>query len=130
MEPTNYEFFNVRASAVLTTSYVAGNIISYKNANPSKANQLIIYADFTIGSLTDAQLKVEFSHDGTAYYQESFSSISSTTDTLSLGVHKMAGTGKFRIAIPIKDNYIKISAIGTGTVTNSLLTLDAIIGTV
>lgn len=130
MEPTNYEIFPIRSAAILTTGYVAGTVLNYSNSNPSKANQLIIYAKFTIGSLTDCQIKVEFSHDGTNYYQETFSSISSGTDTLSLGVHKMTATGNYRIAIPIKDNYIKISAIGTGTVTSSSLAIDAIIGTV
>jgi len=120
---------NIRSAAILTNAYVAGTVIG-TNEGPSTYNQLIVYIDFTIGSLTDAQVKIEFSHDGTTYYQETFDSISSTTNTESLGVHKFAGTGKYRLAIPIKDNYIKISAIGTGTVTSSSMTIDAILGTV
>lgn len=122
----DYIFRNVRAAAILTNGYVAGTVI---DASPSH-NQLVIQADFTIGSLTDAQIKVEFSHDGTTYYQETFSSVSAGVSTESLGVHKLAATGKYRIAVPIKDRFIKISSIGTGTVTSSSLAIDAVIGTV
>lgn len=120
----NAKLTTVRASAILTTSYVAGTVIDTEGIR----NQLIVYADFTIGSLTDAQLKVEFSRDGVTYYQETFSSISSGTDTLSLGVHKMTATGKYRIALDVMDRYVKISAIGTGTTTSSLLAIDANVG--
>ena len=126
----DYIKFNIRSAAILTTGYVAGTVLSPTNGYPAKYNQLIVLADFTIGSLTDAQLKIEFSHDGTTYYQESFSSISGGTDTVSAGVHKFTASGKYRIAIPIKDNYIKISVIGTGTVTSSSMTVDAVLGTV
>lgn len=126
----DYIKFNIRSAAILTNGYVAGTVLSPTNGNPSTFNQLIVLVDFTIGSLTDAQLKIEFSHDGTTYYQESFSSISGGTDTVSLGVHKFTATGKYRIAIPIKDNFIKISVIGTGAVTSSSITVDAVLGTV
>jgi len=49
-------------------------------------------------------------------------------DTLSAGEHKMSATGTYRIALPTKDRYIKISAIGTGTVTNSSMAIKAIEG--
>ncbi len=127
---TNYRYENVRTSLVLTTSYVAGTVLKYDTGSPSDNNQLLVYFDFTIGSLTTAELKVEFSHDGTAYYQETFSAVSGGTSTDTLGEHAFAATGLYRIAIPIKDNYIKISVKGTGTVTSSLAVIDAIIGSV
>jgi hypothetical protein len=123
----NYVLKPVRSAAILTNSYVAGTVIGL-DPLVEMNNQLVILAKFVVGSLTSAEIKVEFSPDGTTYYQESFSSISTTTDTLSLGEHKMGGTGNFRIAIPIKDRYIKISAKGTGTVTSSSLAIDAIVG--
>jgi hypothetical protein len=126
-----YAYKIIRAAAILTTSYVAGTVWGPSDTSgdrPHEMNQLIVYIDFTIGSLTDAQVKVEFSHDGTTYYQETFSSISTTTSTESLGVHKFTATGKYRLAIPIKDNYIKISAIGTGTTTSSSMAINAVIG--
>lgn len=126
---SNYQYKDIRAAAILTNGYVAGTVLSYLNVNPSDKNQLIIYADFTIGSLTDCILKVEFSHDGSTYYQEtSDSAPSSGVITESLLTRKMTATGKYRIAIPIKDNYVKISAIGTGTVTSSSLALNAVVG--
>lgn len=132
----DYNAYNIRASAILTTSYVAGTILAPNSAsgnvvaNPSQQNQLELLVKFTIGSLTDAQIKIEFSTDGVTYYQETFSAISAGVDTLTLGIHKMTTTGNYRISTPIKDNYIKISAIGTGTVTSSLLQIDAVLGTV
>ncbi len=126
----DYSIQSVRASSVLTTSYVAGTVLNYSNVNPSQRNQLIIYAGFTIGSLTSAELKVEFSHDGTTYYQQTFTSVSGGTSTASLGSYAWTATGNYRLEIPIKDNYIKISVKGTGTVTSSLMVVDAVIGTV
>lgn len=128
--PQDFNILDVRTAAILTTSYVAGTVIGPTNGAPALRSQLILYVDFTIGSLTDAQIKVEFSNDGTTYYQETFSSISTGTSTESLGVHKLTASGNYRIAIPIKDNYIKVSSIGTGTVTSSSLGIKAVIGTV
>lgn len=137
MNPQHYQLVNVRSAAILTGSYVAGNVIGPKgtagtnaaDANPIRGNQLILLVDFTIGSLDDAQIKVEFSHDGTTYYQETFSAVSSGVSTETLGVHKFTATGKYRIAIPIKDANIRVSAIGTGTATSSSMKIDAILGT-
>lgn len=132
----NYNFFIIRAAAVLTNGYVAGNILSsrgdtgYLMANPSKYNQLVLYVDFTIGSLTDAQIKVEYSNDNSDYYQETFSAVSGGTSTESAGVHKLTATGKYTIAIPISAQNIKISSIGTGTVTDSSLKINAVLARV
>lgn len=126
----NYKYQNVRTAAILTASYVEGTILSGFNVNPSDANQLIIYWAFTLGSLTSGELKVEFSHDGTNYYQETFSNVSAGSSTDTLGIHTVTATGNYRIAIPLKDNYVKISVKGTGTVTASSSTIDAVIGEV
>lgn len=126
----DYHIHDVRSSAVLTTSYVAGTVLNYQNANPALRNQMNLIVDFTIGSLTSGEVKVEYSHDGVTYYQETFESISGGTSTLSLGEYKMTSTGKYVIAIPIKWSHIKVSAKGTGTVTNSLMAIQAVIGTV
>ena len=133
-----YKILPIRSAAILTGSYVAGTVLGpvettsgVPAAHPSRYNQLTILASFTIGSLTNSIIKIEFSHDGVTYYQETYdSSPSSGVITESLGTRKMTATGNYRITIPIKDNYIKISAIGTGTVTGSSLKLDAVLGTV
>lgn len=126
----DYAIQAVRASAVLTGSYVAGTVLSYANLNPALRNQLCLLVSFTIGSLTTAEIKVEFSHDGTTYFQDTFEAISAGTSTLSLGIYQLGATGNYVINIPIKFPYIKISSKGTGTVTSSLLAIDGIVGTV
>lgn len=116
----NYLPVRIRTAAILTTGYVAGTVLK----ECSGYDQLTLYVDFTIGSLTDLQVKVEFSVDGgTTYAQETFSSISTTTDTLSIGIHKMAATGVYVINVPVQGDWIKVSAIGTGTVTSSSLAI-------
>jgi hypothetical protein len=127
----DYHLWDVRAAAILTDAYVAGTVISpLSGANPGLRNQLNLLIAFTIGSLTSAEIKVEFSHDGTTYFQDTFESISGAESTLSLGNYKLTATGNYVISIPIKFNYIKISAKGTGTVTNSSMKIQAVIGTV
>jgi hypothetical protein len=120
----DYALKTVRASAILTNSYVAGTVIG----PVYDQNQLVVLISLTFAALTDARVKVEFSPDGSTYYQESFQALSGTTDTVSLGEHKMAASGNYRIAIPIKDKFIKISALGTGTLTACAMSIDAVIG--
>ena len=126
----DYNIQDVRSSLILTNSYVAGTVLNYSNMNPALHNQLNVLIKFTIGSLTDGRVKIEYSHDGTTYFQDTFEDIAATVSTLSLGEYKMAGTGNYVISIPIKASYIKISAKGTGTVTSSLMEIKAVIGTV
>ncbi len=120
----DYLLYNVRPVTILTGSYVAGTVVE----NVHLKNQLIVLARFVIGNLTDGRIKVEFSNDNSNFYQESFSSIAAGVDTVSLGEHKFTASGSYRIAVPIKDRYIKISAIGTGDATGSSMFIDAIIG--
>jgi len=136
VKATDYIKRNIRASAVLTNSYVAGTTlgaeagttIETRTTKPNEYNQLVLFVDFTIGSLTDLLLKVEFSPDGTNFYQEAVGSISGSTETDTALEHKFTATGKYRLAVPCTDRYIKVSVKGTGTVTNSLCAIDAILG--
>lgn len=127
----NYLTKNLRSSAVLTGSYVAGTVLGPQGvgtaADPVENNQLVLYVSFTIGSLTSAELKVEFSNDGTTYYQETESTVSSGTSTDKVLEHTLTATGNYRIAMPLADRYVKVSVKGTGTVTSSLMAVDAII---
>lgn len=121
LEPVKHP---VRASAVLTTGYVAGTVIE----NVHQQNQLIVLAAFTLGSLTSAQIKVEFSPDNVTFYQETFSAVSAGTSTETPGEHSIAANGNYRLAIPMKDRFVRISVKGTGTVTGSLMAIDAYTG--
>lgn len=127
--PNNIDYKNVlvRASAILTTGYVAGTTIDAAQ----DANQLVLTIDFTKGGLTTADFKVEFSNDNVTFYQESIESFVAGVGTISLANRVLSATGKYRIAIPILDRYIKISAKGVGgSVAGSLMKIDAVIGTV
>jgi hypothetical protein len=118
----------VRASAILTNAYVAGTIIE----DVGHKNQLIIIVDFTKGSLDSASIKIEFGYlnlKGTpSYTQETFENVTGGVATETLGTHIFSATGIYRIAVPLKDHTVKISAIGTGTVTDSLMAISAISG--
>ena len=114
----------VRAAAILTNGVVAGTVLE----DCHLLNQLVILADFTLGSLTTADIIVEYSDDGTNFYQEVMSSLSAGVDTVTSLVHRLSASGKRAIAIPIKSRFVRISAIGNGTVTSSSLKIDAILG--
>ena len=114
-----------RASLVVTNSYVAGATIDTWNYN-----QLMVYWGTTLGSLTSHQLKVEFSADGTTWYQETFESISGATATSTAGEHSntLSTTGSLRLALKITDRFVRISVKGTGTVTGSFASLEVMLG--
>jgi hypothetical protein len=121
----NRVFKSVRAAAILTGSYVADTVIPL----PQHASQVNLYVDFTIGSLTSAEIKVEFAEDQTgSFYQDCTKSISSGVQTVDLSNYKITATGKYRISIPVKDAFMKVSVKGTGTVTASTMTVDAVYG--
>lgn len=128
--PQDYILLPIRSAAILTGSYVAGTMISPFNVNPALRNQMNVLFSFTIGSLTSAEIKIEYSHDNVTYFQDTFESIAAGTSTLTLGNYTFSATGNYVLSLPIKFSYIRISAKGTGTVTSSSLTIDAVIGTV
>lgn len=130
---SNYSLFDVRTAAILTNSYVSGTVIggTVESQNLFYNNQLIIEIDFTIGSLTNVIIMVEFSTDGITWFQQSYEDIAAATgvSTLRPRYHLIAATGKYRFEpITICEPYIRISASGTGTVTSSSLAVKAIIG--
>jgi len=124
MPEYNYISSVVRTSAILTGSYVAGTVLDKLQSQ----DKLALLADFTIGSLTSVDIKIEYSHDGTNYFQESAKSVSGGTITETLAVHRIAATGKYYIPLDMKARYAKISALGNGTATSSLLSISAIVG--
>ena len=121
----NFLPHNIRTAAILTNSYVAGHTI-YSKIND---NELVVYIAFTKGSLTSAEIKVDF-YDKTqdAWFQETFSTISAGTETDSIGEHTISATGNYRLLIPVKDSDIRISAKGTGTVTGSSMAISSVTG--
>lgn len=134
MFESNYGFYPVRTSTVLTTGYVTGQILGLgtkESGTVNLNNQLILYIHFTIGSLTTAEVIVEFSNDGlTNWVQETYDDIAASTgiSTERLMTRSFAASGNFRIPIQMNDQYVRVSTKGTGTVTGSLMAIDAIIG--
>jgi len=126
MANSDYAISSVREAAILTGSYVAGTVIEQTH----RQNQAVILVSFTKGSLTTAEIKVDFSPDNSTWYQETFQSVTGGTATETLGEHQIGASGNYRILIPIKDRYIRVSTKGTGTVTNSLMAIDLIQGEV
>ena len=124
MSSRDYRKIPVRTAAILTNSYVAGTVIE----NTEQNNQLVMLIQFTIGSLTTGQVKIEFSPDNTTWYQQVGTAYSSGTTTTDVAEYSFDATGNFEIPVPIKSRYIRISAKGTGTVTSSSMTIDAIVG--
>src|SRR5262245_19396771 len=103
----------VRASATLTGSYVAQtDTLHYSETGD--ASQLVYLNNYTKGDETSASVKVEFSADKSTWYQETFSSISSGTDTLTLGEHTMSATGKYVLYVPSCMPFTRISCKATG----------------
>ena len=123
----NYESRSVRSAAILTTSYVAGTVI----ADIKNNNQLVLLVDFTKGSLTTAEIKIEVSDDGTNYYQEaSTGNITAGVDSVASLERQISATGTYEILRPIKAAYVRVSAKGTGTATGSSMAIKALIGQV
>lgn len=114
----------IRSAAILTNSYVAGTDIT----DLQLFNQIVLYVDFTLGSLTTAEIKVEFSANGTDFYQETFQAVTAGTAVETVGEHQVNATGAFRLLIPVKDKIMRVSAKGTGTVTGSSMTIQSMRG--
>lgn len=136
---SDYRFMPVRDALVLTTGYVAGTVIG-KSAPPNYLsgpvgllNQLILYIDYTKGGLSSAQIKIEFSDDGVDWYQETHDDPGApaaglVTMSESIMTREITITGKFRIPLPITDQYIRVSVKGTGDPTGSSMKVGAIVG--
>lgn len=121
----------IRGAAILTTSYVASTILG-KNTPQSTClgyNQLVLYVTYDPGSSDSIQIKIEFGDTETGtFYQQIGTAYSSGTTTSVVNEYSFADTGAkttFRIAIPIADRFIKVSAKCTGTATSSSCTIDA-----
>lgn len=129
----NIDYINkvVRESAVLTGAYIAGTILGAETSHPTKChqyNQIVVNVNLTLGSLTNALVKIEFSPDGTTYNQETFSLVDGANSTDTLGYHTLSADGNYNIPIQITTRFIKISVKGTGDVTGSLCDINLDLG--
>lgn len=128
----DYQIYSVRAAAILTNSYVAGTIIGSPTGVGEniqyQENQLVLLVQFTIGSLTSASIKIETSPDNTTFFQECGGVYAAGVTTVTQNTYLLSASGNYRIPVPIKDRYFKISVIGTGTLTSSSMAIQAMMG--
>lgn len=125
-----YQVKTLRAAAILTNSYVVASADSFLPSDVMNANQLVVFVDFTKGSLTTAGVKIEYSNDNSTWYQESFGAITTGTNAVSAGINQFSATGAYTLISDIAGKYIRISANGTGTVTSSSMKIEAALKTV
>lgn len=113
----------LREEAVLTTSYVVTPVNDANGAlfDCSQFDAYNLYIDFTIGSLTSAEVKVEFSYDGTNWFQEPNSLVSGGTNTWTANVNIMTASCAIAPKMTMANKYMRVSCKGTGTVTGSKL---------
>ncbi len=133
MQTLDYVVQTIRPSAILTGSYVAGTVIGLDTGVTTQlqlGNELILAISFTIGSLTTAEIKIEYSTDNTTYYQLPWvNAASSGVSVVEAYTLQLNATANLWFALPMKARYVKISSKGTGTATGSTLEIKAIVGT-
>lgn len=129
MTDFSYKLIPVRSAAILTGTYVAFPI-NYDSSvrDVNQVNQLMLHVYFTKGSLTTAELKIETSADNVTWVQECVESVTAGVISEVLAERQLSATGNYRIPVPIKDRYIRVSVKGTGTATSSSMTINAVIG--
>ena len=115
----------IKNTAVLTTSYVATTARLIDTSN-----QLQLLAAFTVGSSAGCLMKVEFSVDGTTWYQESSVTVASGVVTHTLYVHKMTATGNYVISITVLATWYRVSVKADTDATGTSLKLTEIIGAI
>lgn len=99
-----------RAAAILTTSAVASNTVQVGNTSDGN---VLVYADFTKGSLTNVIINPQVSDDGTNWY-----------DLTTPGALTLTADGAKAFSCPCGGaKYFRCTATGTGTVTSSSLAL-------
>lgn len=105
----------IRALAALTDTYVAATVVECIDAS-----SMYVYVTYTKGTETSAELKFEYSPDGTIWGQETAISIYSGTSTDRLLEHSISATGVYVYQIPVMGFKFRVSAKGTGTVSGTM----------
>jgi hypothetical protein len=112
----------IRAAAVLTNSYVAGTVISILDC--TQATLLVRYKMGATESGNSLQIKIEFSNDNSAYYQECTEEAAAGIITISLAEYTFPAVAaaetydNIRIPIQVMDRFVRVSAKETGVAVN------------
>lgn len=142
----DYASRSVRTAAILTNAYVAGTVLGAASVDANNLklvdqgqewNHLALLITFTIGSLTDARIKIEISDDNTNFFQTIIGTVTGgNLNTIAPMEFAMTATGNYYLNVNsenltstgMKARYIRVSAKGTGTVTSSSLAITALVG--
>ena len=111
----------VRASAVLTTNYVASSTFDI-----DRGNQLNLQCFFTIGSATACRVKVEFTQNKTDWVQETKTTLSAGIATHELYINRLIASGNYDIAIPANYRHYRVSALAEDDGTSTLLAITGV----
>ena len=109
----------IRSSAALTTSYVAGTVIDAEDFG-----MLVLLVKYTMGtgeSSNAVVLKVEFSTDGTNFYQQTDNDATVQLREYSFTAESNPGTyDAIAIVLPVAGiSRVRVSAKETGVATNA-----------
>lgn len=116
----------IRPEAILTTEYVAGEIIE-KQRN---VNTLVLHTDFTKWSLTNANIIIRGSSSwGTDdYYDRTSLTTTAWEADVDDFIITLDKTGKKEIILQVYTDYIQVLSKGVGDVSDSSLAIKAITG--
>ena len=113
---------SLSGSKVLTIPNVASEVMNIEGAN-----QVQLLIGFTKGNSAGCRLKIEFSEDRVAWYQESMVSEFPIENEVEykLVIRKLTETGNYVISIPVSASYLKVSAQAIGSGDGTLLSITA-----
>jgi hypothetical protein len=120
MIPTNITVFD---NKTLTTAY-SGNAKEFSTYGMEK---MVLYVNYTTGAAetnNSIEIKVEFTPDNAAFYQETNAADSGGTTTLTQKEYTFVGASaatsyKFSVPIELADNVVKVSIKETGVAANA-----------
>jgi len=137
MQNKDMKIFTLAQNVTVSNAFVGYTItnqVTMFGGTPSSIggqyyDTLKILPEIVVGvSLTFVAIKVETSDNLSGpWFQETSEAVAAGVATMSLEQHRFSATGNYRMLIPIKDRFFKISFSGTGTVTNETITLTAVL---
>ena len=120
----------LRAAAILTNGAVASSVLDCRNAN-----QVTVAVNFTLGSLTNMLIKVQLSNDKTNWYDYEIDDVTNAvvaSTALNIPARSLQrlfdGSCSLAFQVPVKAAYLRLSVLGTGTVTSSSCDITAFLG--
>lgn len=118
-----YKSTEIRASAILTTGYVAtaARLIDRKN-------QLNLLVAYTKGSSTGVDIKIQFSDDKTTWYEENSTALASGVLTHTVYAHRFTVAGNYVISVPITHRWYRVSVQAISDATGTLLAIQEEVG--